>query len=115
MCTEASPAGGCAKTSCRCGGHRRKGAPRPAEPDPRTILALDFTDAKPHACNCGHTCPRHYLAITGYLLGGFLLLHLALNTLALWPGRFQAAVNQNHALGWILPVLETGLIFIPLA
>jgi succinate dehydrogenase / fumarate reductase cytochrome b subunit len=49
------------------------------------------------------------------LLGGFLVLHLAINTLGLWPDAFQAAVNRNHALGPLLPVLEVGLIFLPLA
>ena len=68
-----------------------------------------------HQCQCGgKNCPRHYLAFTGLLLGGFLVLHLAINTLGLWPDVFQAAVNRNHALGPLLPALEIGLIFLPL-
>ena len=48
-----------------------------------------------------------------FVAGGFLVLHLAINTLGLWPDTFQAAVNRNHALGPLLPVLEMGLIFLP--
>jgi succinate dehydrogenase / fumarate reductase cytochrome b subunit len=48
------------------------------------------------------------------VLGGFLVLHLAVNLLGLWPARFQAAVNRIHGLGAALSVLEIGLIFIPL-
>jgi succinate dehydrogenase / fumarate reductase cytochrome b subunit len=86
-------------------------------PDPRAILALKFdgTEMEEHQCQCGgKNCPRHYLAFTGLLLGGFLVLHLAINTLGLWPDVFQAAVNRNHALGPLLPALEIGLIFLPL-
>ena len=114
MCVEASPPSGCAKTSCGCGGHGRP-APAAAAPDPRVILALKFGESK-ETCNCsGQACPRHYMALTGLLLGGFLLLHLALNALTPWPEMFQSAVRRNHALGPLLPVLEVGLIFLPLA
>jgi succinate dehydrogenase/fumarate reductase cytochrome b subunit len=37
-------------------------------------------------------------------------LHLAVNGLALWPEKFQSAVNRIHSLGALLPVLEIGLI-----
>jgi len=84
--------------------------------DASAILALRFGEPVPHACQCkGHVCPRHYLAWSGFALGGFLVLHLAMNTLGLWPAQFQAAVNRNHALGFALPVLEVGLVFLPLA
>ena len=43
------------------------------------------------------------------MLGGFLILHLAVNALAFWPGKFQSAVNRIHSLGPLLPVLEIGL------
>jgi len=68
-----------------------------------------------HQCQCGgKTCPRHYLAITGFMLGGFLALHLAINTLGRWPDTFQVVVNRTQALGPLLPALEIGLIFLPL-
>jgi hypothetical protein len=55
-------------------------------------------------CQCGgHACPRQYLAITGFILGTFLIVHLPVNMLGFWPSRFQAVVNRtlglsNHAL-----------------
>jgi succinate dehydrogenase / fumarate reductase cytochrome b subunit len=111
MCVEALPKSGCGKSSCGCGGH---GPSKAATADPRAILALKFGEPE-EKCNCsGHACPRHYLAYTGFLLGGFLLLHLAMNALALWPNKFQAVVGRNHSLGELLPVLEIGLIFVPL-
>ena len=113
MCVEISTQFGCQKSSCGCGGH---GHAKAGAPDPRVIMALKFGDEAEHKCSCsGKKCPRHYLAITGFMLGGFLILHLALNSLALWPGKYQAAVNRNHSLGALLPVLEVGLILIPLA
>jgi succinate dehydrogenase / fumarate reductase cytochrome b subunit len=114
MCVEAAPKSGCKKTSCGCGGHGRH-AQAVTQPDPRVILTLKFHKEAEHRCNCGGgTCPRHYLALTGFLLGGFLALHLGINALGLWPAKFQAVVNRNHALGALLPVLEVGLIFLPL-
>jgi len=113
MSDRVSAKSGCRKTSCGCGGHGQAAAP----PDPRAILALKFDGAQveEHKCQCGgKICPRHYLAITGFMLGGFLVLHLAINALSLWPDTFQAAVTRNHALGPLLPVLEIGLIFLPL-
>jgi succinate dehydrogenase/fumarate reductase cytochrome b subunit len=112
MCVEAAPKTGCNKSSCGCGVH---GHAKTASPDPRVILALKFGEEARQECKCGGgTCPRNYLALTGYLLGGFLALHLAVNALDLWPETFQAAVDRNHALGTLLPVLEVGLIFLPL-
>ena len=112
MCAETSPQSGCRKSSCGCGGHGR--LPRP--PAPRAILALKFSEEAAHECGCsGRTCPRHYLALTGFVLGGFLVLHLAVNALGLWPAEFQAAVNRIHGLGAALPVLEIGVIFLPLS
>jgi succinate dehydrogenase / fumarate reductase cytochrome b subunit len=111
MCVKTASKSGCRKASCGCGGHGRAAAPA----DPRAILALKFDGAEASLCGCGgKTCPRHYLAFTGLLLGGFLVLHLAINLLGLWPETFQAVVNRNHALGRLLPVLEIGLIFLPL-
>jgi len=79
-------------------------------------MALRFDGAEESPCGCGgHTCPRHYLAVSGLLLGAFLALHLSINALALWPGRFQTFVNHSHSLGVLLPVLEIVLIFMPLA
>ena len=114
MCIEADPKSGCRKSSCGCGGHGHK--PRAARPpDPRAILAMRFDGQPAHHCSCGGgKCPRHYLAITGMLLGGFLALHLAGNILGLWPEKFQAAVNRTHSWGAVLPGLEVGLVFLPL-
>jgi succinate dehydrogenase/fumarate reductase cytochrome b subunit len=114
MCVEASPKTGCQKSSCGCGGHgQAKG--RATAADPRVIMALKFGERE-KSCACGgKRCPRHYLAYTGFLLAGFLALHFAINALAMWPGKFQSLVSRNHSLGAWLPVLEVGLIFIPLA
>jgi succinate dehydrogenase / fumarate reductase cytochrome b subunit len=113
MCVEAAPKSKCGgQSNCGCGGH---GHAKTAALNPRVILALKFGEEAEHKCNCGGgTCPRHYLALTGLLLGGFLVLHLAVNALGLWPEKFQSAVNRHHALGALLPVLEVGLIFLPL-
>jgi succinate dehydrogenase/fumarate reductase cytochrome b subunit len=113
MCVEAAPKSGCKKTSCGCGGHSRQ-ARAATQPDPRAILAFKFGEEPEQKCNCSGTCPRHYLAITGFILVTFVILHLTVNMLGLWPARFQAAVNRIHGLGAALPVLEIGLIFIPL-
>ncbi len=114
MCVEAAPKSDCKKTSCGCGGHGRQ-ARAATQPDRRAILALKFGEEPEQTCNCASSrCPRHYLAITGFILGAFLILHLTVNMLGLWPARFQAAVNRIHGLGAALAVLEIGLIFIPL-
>jgi succinate dehydrogenase / fumarate reductase cytochrome b subunit len=111
MCVETAPKSGCRKSSCGCGGHGR----RAALPDARAILDLKFGEEDASECGCsGRTCPRHYLAWSGFMLGGFLVLHLAVNLLGLWPARFQAAVDRIHGLVAALPVLEISLIFIPL-
>jgi succinate dehydrogenase / fumarate reductase cytochrome b subunit len=106
MCVEVSPpakVGG--KSSCGCGGH---GRPKTVALNARTIRTIQFGEKSGHQCRCsgGGRCPRHYLAPTGYVLGGFLILHLAANTLALWPDRFQTTVSRLHSLGVVLPVLE---------
>jgi succinate dehydrogenase/fumarate reductase cytochrome b subunit len=112
MCVETSSQSGCRKDSCHCGGHSRRVTPS----DPSAILALEFDDEAANQCHCnGRTCPRHYLAWSGFVLGGFLVLHLTINALGLWPARFQAAVNHIHSLGSAQSVLEISLIFIPLA
>jgi len=77
---------------------------------------MEFGEEAKHHCKCGGgACPRHYLALTGYLLSAFLVLHIAGNTLGFWPTKFQAVVNRIHSLGALLPVLEVGLIFLPLS
>ncbi len=110
MCVEAVPKSKCGgKSSCGCGGH---GHNRTAGLNPRTIRTIKFGGVAGHQCSCsgGGRCPREYLAPTGYVLGRFLILHLVVNSLALWPGKFQSAVNRVHSLGALLPVLEIGLI-----
>ena len=115
MCIETSIKSSAGKNSCGCGGHGHRSRAAAMRPDPRAILTLKFGAEAEHPCNCsGRTCPRRYLVWSGFALGGFLLLHLALNSLVWWPARFQAAVNHIHGLGAALPVLEIGLIFIPL-
>lgn len=112
MCTGARTHAECGHSGCGCGGH---GHPAPS-PDPRAILALKF--GQPHVSHCqcgGQRCPRHYLAATGFVLGTFLVLHLALNAIAWWPARFQATVTRLHACGPWLPVLEVLLVLVPLA
>jgi succinate dehydrogenase/fumarate reductase cytochrome b subunit (b558 family) len=111
MCETASNHSACGKTSCNCGGH---GGASPVPPDPRFILELDFSQPAAHECNCsGKTCPRRYLAITGFMLGVFLIFHLALNLLALWPKEFQSMASLDHSQV-LLRIMEIGLIFIPL-
>lgn len=67
-------------------------------------------------CACGGgVCPRRYLAATGLLFGAFVILHLAVNALGLWPSSFQTVVNRIHGLGAALPALEIGLVLAPLA
>ena len=114
MRVEAAPKSGCNKSSCGCGGHGR-GKSRAAAADPRAILTMKFDGETGYQCTCGgHACPRHYLAFTGLMLGGFLLLHLAVNALALWPATFQSIVSHNHSYSALLPALEISFIFIPL-
>jgi len=110
MCVEAAPKSKCGgKSNCGCGGHGRA---KTAVLNPRTIRTIKFGKEAGHQCSCsgGGRCPREYLAPTGYVLGGFLILHLVVNSLALWPGKFQSAVNRVHSLGVLLPILEIGLI-----
>lgn len=101
--------------SCGCGGHGH--GQRDREPDPRIILALKLGEPEAHQCSCsdGGRCPRHYLAAAGLILAGFVGLHLTVNLLAFWPATFQAVVSRAHAFGIGLPVLEIGLVFLPLA
>jgi succinate dehydrogenase/fumarate reductase cytochrome b subunit len=97
---------------CRCGGNCHSGhKPNLA---PHELLSLDFSTPKEEGgCACGErACPRQYLAISGFILGGFLLLHLTFNAIGLWPGRFQTLVNLVHGLGAALPVLEMGLVLV---
>lgn len=109
---ETPPQTRCHKSSCGCGGH----GPRAAAPEVRGIISMNFDPQAAHKCDCNRrACPRHYLALTGVALGGFLILHIVVNALGFWPSRFQTAVNRNHALGAALPVLEVGLVFLPLA
>lgn len=111
MCVETAPKSDRKKTFCGCGGHGRDAA----LPDPRAILAMKFGEEAEQECNCASgRCPRHYLAITGFILTAFVVLHLTVNMLGLWPARFQTAVNHIHGLGTALPILEIGLIIIPL-
>ena len=98
------------RDGCQCGGscHSRK----LQSLSPRDLLSLDFsTPITEGGCGCGgHACPRHYVAITGFILGAFLLLHLTVSALGLWPARFQTVVNLIRGLGAALPVLEIGLV-----
>lgn len=99
---------------CQCGGSCHSGQLQTLAP--RDLMAVGFAAPETvHDCTChGHACPRRYIAVTGFILGAFLILHLGVNVLGLWPVRFQAAVNRIRGLGATLPVLEIGLIFVPL-
>jgi succinate dehydrogenase/fumarate reductase cytochrome b subunit len=98
------------RDGCQCGGSCHSGKPQTLAP--RDLLSLDFSKPKKEdGCGCGgHVCPRHYLAITGFILGSFLLLHFIVNAFGLWPARFQTVVNLIHGLGAALPNLEIGLV-----
>lgn len=109
MCVEAAPKSKCGgKSNCGCDGYGRA---KTATLNPQTIRTIKFGEETEQQCSCsgGGRCPRHYLAPTGYVLGGYLILHLLVNSLAIWPGKFQAAVNRLHSLGALLPVLEISL------
>ena len=103
------------REGCQCGGACHSGRTRTLAP--YELLTVDFSAQETaHECTCGgRACPRRYLTITGLILGAFLVSHLAINALGLWPMRFQSAVSRIHGLGGLLPVLEISLIFIPLA
>jgi succinate dehydrogenase/fumarate reductase cytochrome b subunit len=101
-----------AHEGCSCGDSCHSGQAEALAP--HELPSSDFS-LSAETCTCdGYVCLRRYLALTGFILGVFLVLHLAINLLGLWPARFQTAVNRLHGLGVALPVLEIGLIFIPL-
>jgi succinate dehydrogenase / fumarate reductase cytochrome b subunit len=102
------------RDGCRCGGSCHSGKTQTL--GPRHLLSAGFSTAKNEGeCACGgRACPRQYLAITGFILGAFVIVHLSVNMLGFWPTQFQVAVDRIHSLGVALPVLEMGLIFIPL-
>ena len=109
MRLEASPKSKCGgKSNCGCDGH---GHAKAVGLNPLNLRTIRFGAAAGHPCSCsdGGRCPRHYLAPTGYVLGGFLILHLGVNALALWPGKFQSAINRIHSVGPLLPVFEISL------
>lgn len=100
---------------CKCGGHRRSRAGETLSP--YDLLTADFA-VPVHTCDCGRSgrvCPRYYLALSGFILGFFLVTHLTINALGFWPASFQAAVTWIHQLGISLPVFEGVLVLIPLA
>ena len=102
------------RSGCQCGGSCH--SKQTAALAPHELLTKDFS-APTGGCACskgGRACPRHYIAISGLVLSAFLISHLALNALGLWPGPFQFAVNSLHKLGIALPVLELNLLFMPL-
>jgi succinate dehydrogenase / fumarate reductase, cytochrome b subunit len=114
MCVEANPRTKQRTGGCCCGGHGH--ARRKPEAAARDIVELDLSAPAKHRCNCDkRRCPRTYLAWSGLVLGGFLVLHFGANLLGFWPATFQAFVSRNHALGWGLTALEVTLIFVPLA
>jgi succinate dehydrogenase/fumarate reductase cytochrome b subunit len=79
-------------------------------------MTMEFAGESAHECGCSRrACPRTHLAVTGFILATFVILHLFVNALGLWPAHFQSVVNGIHRLGPGLPMLEAGLIFIPLA
>jgi succinate dehydrogenase / fumarate reductase, cytochrome b subunit len=59
---------------------------------------------------------RRLHSLSGLIpVGGYMVLHLAVNASVLnSPASFQANVSSIHRFGPLLPVLEWGLIFIPI-
>lgn len=59
---------------------------------------------------------RRLHSLSGLIpVGAYMTVHLLVNsTLLNGPGAFQTQVNQIHALGAVLPVVEWVFIFIPL-
>jgi succinate dehydrogenase/fumarate reductase cytochrome b subunit len=103
------------RDGCQCSGSCHSGHnPNLAPPD---LLPVDFSiPGKVRDCGCaGSACPRQYLVITGFILGAFLFLHLAVNAIGLWPARFQTVAYLINGLESALPNLEIGLVFAPLA
>ncbi len=102
------------RDGCQCGGSCHSGKTKTLGPS--DLSSVDCSASKNEGdCACGgHACTRRHLAITGFILGAFLILHLSVNMLGFWPSRFQVVVGLFHSLGAALPVLEVGLIFIPL-
>ncbi len=67
-----------------------------------------------HSCSCG-SCPRHYHSLAGIILGLYLIAHLTISFLGLWPDRYQSVLNAVHTHRLALVMAEIGFIFIPLA
>ena len=112
MCVEAAPKWR-RKKNCGCGGHgRAKTAalnPRMHSRDEiwrgsRTPMQLQRRRALSAPLSGAHRL----------LLGGFLILHLAVNLLGSVAGPISGGSQSHSSLGALLPVLEIGLIFIPL-
>lgn len=59
---------------------------------------------------------RRLHSLSGLLpVGAYMVVHLVVNASLLnGPGTFQANVNQIHALGRLLPVVEWTFIFLPI-
>ncbi len=54
-------------------------------------------------------------SLTGLMVGGYVLVHLATNASVLMgPRMFQEQVNRIHSLGPLLPIVEWTFIFIPI-
>jgi succinate dehydrogenase/fumarate reductase cytochrome b subunit len=98
------------RDGCQCGGGCHSG--HNPNLTPHELLSLDFSTPKEEGgCACGgRACPRQYLAMTGFILGAFLLLHLAVNAMGIWPARYQTAVNLAHGLRDAMPYLEICLV-----
>jgi len=98
------------RDGCQCGGSCHSGHnPNLAPPD---LLPVDFSiPGKVRDCGCGgRACPRQYLAFTGFILGAFLFLHLAVNAIAIWPARYETVVNLVHGLRDAMPYFEICLV-----
>src|SRR5690606_20113599 len=58
---------------------------------------------------------RRLHSLTGLMFGGYMVVHLATNASVLGgAAMFQKNVLAIHGLGPILPLLEWGLIFLPI-
>lgn len=83
---------------------------------PETVYIRFNASKRSGGCQCGHGyCPRRIHVLSGLLLGVFLLTHLAINFLGLWPVKYNDAVGRIHRSEPVLVCFEILLVFIPLA
>jgi succinate dehydrogenase / fumarate reductase, cytochrome b subunit len=76
---------------------------------------LPVHNAAQPACTCRHRwCPRRIHAALALLVLPFVVVHLAIALMGLWPARYQSVVTQIHRFGPVLPAIEIVAVFLPL-